>query len=60
MRVMLSVGLAAAVVATAGVARSEEFKSGLPVGTPVEAFDVVKCGGAADDGVKVGAELCYR
>jgi hypothetical protein len=57
---MLSVGLAAAVAATTGVTRAEDFKSGLPVGTPVEAFQVVKCGGAVDDGVKVGAQLCYR
>jgi len=35
-------------------------KSGLAVGAAIGAFDVVKCGGAAEDGVEVGKQLCYR
>jgi hypothetical protein len=35
-------------------------KSGPQVGDSVEAFNVVKCAGAQDDGVRVGRELCYR
>jgi hypothetical protein len=37
-----------------------ELKSGLQPGQPIPAFDVLKCAGAADDGVKVGTQLCYR
>ncbi|HEV3341416.1 MAG TPA: hypothetical protein VG125_13690 [Pirellulales bacterium] len=35
-------------------------KSGPQVGDSVEAFQVVKCAGAENDGVSVGRELCYR
>ncbi|HJT34041.1 MAG TPA: hypothetical protein VJ783_18490, partial [Pirellulales bacterium] len=35
-------------------------KSGPQVGDSVEAFQVVKCAGAEDDGVRVGQQLCYR
>lgn len=35
-------------------------KSGPQVGDSVEVFNVVKCAGAAHDGVAVGRELCYR
>lgn len=35
-------------------------KSGPQVGDSVEAFQVVKCAGAEDDGVRMGQELCYR
>ncbi len=52
--------VAAAAMAFAGVARAEELKSGLQPGEGIGAFDVEKCGGAADDGVKVGQKLCYR
>jgi hypothetical protein len=52
--------VAVAAMAFAGVARAEELKSGLQPGEGIGAFDVEKCGGAADDGVKVGQKLCYR
>jgi hypothetical protein len=42
------------------IAAEEGLKSGLQVGDAVGPFNVVKCAGAADDGVKVGDELCYR
>lgn len=35
-------------------------KSGPVAGRPAPRFDVVKCGGAPDDGVQVGHQLCYR
>ena len=57
-RTFLGAGLAAALVA--GVAIADELKSGLQVGDDVGAFQVVKCGGAVEDGVDVGDELCYR
>jgi hypothetical protein len=41
-------------------AADEEVKSGLAVGKTIGAFDVTKCAGAEDDGVKIGASLCYR
>ena len=57
MRIATCFVAAALVTAVAG---AEELKSGLQPGQSVGAFQVVKCGGAPDDGVKVGAELCYR
>jgi hypothetical protein len=41
-------------------ARADDLKSGLQPGQSVGAFDVVKCGGAPNDGVSVGQTLCYR
>lgn len=50
-----------ALFAVSGLSVSaEELKSGLKVGESIGAFDVTKCAGAADDNVKVGANLCYR
>lgn len=52
---------AIAVLAAATTARaSSEIKSGPQPGDKIGAFDVTKCGGAADDGVSVGDKLCYR
>jgi hypothetical protein len=45
---------------TVAVAHGADLKSGLQVGDSVGAFQVVKCGGAPKDGVKEGAQLCYR
>ena len=42
------------------VVRADEIKSGPQPGDKIGAFDVVKCAGAADDGVDVGNKLCYR
>lgn len=59
MRMFLPMAAAVA-MAFVGVARAEELKSGLQAGEGIGAFTVEKCGGAADDGVKVGQKLCYR
>jgi len=42
------------------IVRADEIKSGPQPGDKIGAFDVVKCAGAADDGVDVGNKLCYR
>jgi hypothetical protein len=52
--------LAVALVACGALAIAGDIKSGLEPGAPIGAFDVTKCSGAAEDGVKVGAQLCYR
>ena len=56
----ISTGLALAIGILATAVRAEEFRSGPQVGDLVGAFTVVKAAGAADDGVAVGDELCYR
>ena len=48
------VGLLAAAMAAGAL------KSGPQVGDSVEAFSVVKCAGAENDGVRMGQQLCYR
>jgi hypothetical protein len=48
------------VVSCAAFLVAGEVKSGLDVGASIGAFDVVKCSGAANDGVDVGEQLCYR
>lgn len=55
----ISLVLVAALALTSFV-QAAELKSGLQVGQPIPAFIVAKVGGAADDGVEVGKELCYR
>lgn len=63
MKFRVAWALAAAVLCSAGSLRAEEEKaleSGIPVGKSVPAFQVVKAGGAPEDGVKVGQQLCYR
>jgi hypothetical protein len=60
MRSILSVSCAAILLAGATVASAEELKSGLQKGEGIGAFTVEKCGGAGDDGVAVGTNLCYR
>ncbi len=63
MRLKVTVGVAAlALCGVLGIyaAYGGELKSGIPVGEGVPAFDVVKCGGAPNDGVKEGDTLCYR
>ncbi len=59
MRVLFPM-VAAVAIAFAGVAGAADLKSGLQPGEGIGAFDVEKCAGAADDGVKVGQKLCYR
>ena len=59
MRLLVPLGVAS-VLLMSTAARADELKSGLQVGQSVGAFDVVKCGGAPNDGVRVGQTLCYR
>jgi hypothetical protein len=54
-----SLGLAI-VLAVVGTARAAELTSGLQPGDSVGAFNVEKCGGAANDGREVGSNFCYR
>lgn len=70
MKSRVAMGLAAALLIgnllIGAATRAEEeaaekaLESGIPVGKSVPAFQVVKAGGAPDDGVKVGQQLCYR
>jgi hypothetical protein len=60
MRSLTCFGLVVALSAIATAASAEDLKSGLQVGDSVGAFQVVKCSGAEEDGVKVGQQLCYR
>ncbi|MBS0207659.1 MAG: hypothetical protein JSS27_01770 [Planctomycetes bacterium] len=57
MKRMLSVGLAL-LIAVGTLAAAE--RSGLQPGQSIGAFEVVKVGGAPNDDVSVGKELCYR
>ena len=50
----------AALVAFTTQTQAEDLKSGLQPGKPVGAFNVTKVAGAAEDGVDVGKNLCYR
>lgn len=60
MKRLLSGVVAAAIVASVAVVGAEEAKSGLQAGAFIDAFYVTKVAGAADDGVEVGKNLCYR
>jgi len=60
MKALMSCSAAVALLAGVAIAGEKEPKSGLQVGDSVGAFDVVKYGGAEDDGVSVGQKLCYR
>lgn len=59
MKVLTSVCVAL-MLAGASLAIAAELKSGVQPGDAIGAFDVVKCAGAADDGVSTGDKLCYR
>jgi len=60
MKRMTVATLAVALLAMASFVTAEEVKSGLQAGDFVGPFYVTKLAGAADDDVKVGANLCYR
>lgn len=60
MRILTSFGCLTALLGGLAVASAGDLKSGLQEGDSVGAFDVVKCAGATDDSVKIGAQLCYR
>jgi hypothetical protein len=58
MKSLLTMSLAM-LVAGAACARAADFSSGLAVGDAVPTYTTEKCGGADEDGVKVGQKLCY-
>ena len=61
MKSRVALGLAVALlIGAAAKAGEKALESGIPVGKGVPAFQVVKCSGAPDDGIKVGQQLCYR
>lgn len=60
MRKMLSLMVAAALLAPGFVNAEEKVASGLKEGKLVGAFYVTKLAGAEKDGVEVGKNLCYR
>lgn len=60
MRRMISASATIAAMLAVSVVVAAELKSGLQPGQRIGAFNVVKVAGAADDGVSVGDELCYR
>lgn len=60
MKLKTLLALAVSAALCASLVAADKVKSGLEPGTGIPAFDVVKCAGAPDDGVKVGEQLCYR
>jgi len=59
MKALYTMAFAVAVLA-GSTSIAEDLKSGLQPGQKIGAFDVVKVSGADSDGVKQGAQLCYR
>ena len=59
MRSRVALGVAAAVLLSTAALHAAELKSGKQVGASVTPFFVVKQGGAPNDKVKVGQQLCY-
>ncbi len=60
MRHLTVVTMVTAMLASAALVSAEEIKSGLQAGDFIGAFNVTKTAGAADDGVDVDKNLCYR
>lgn len=60
MRLMHTFLAGAALLASLSFAVAAELKSGKQPGDEIGPFYVVKCAGAEDDDVKLGANLCYR
>lgn len=60
MKLLTSLCAAVALLTILSPAGAGELKSGLQKGKFIDAFDVVKCAGAPNDGVAIGEELCYR
>jgi hypothetical protein len=58
MKSILSLSLAALVVASTACANAADFASGIAVGDGVPVYTTEKCAGA-EDGVQVGQKLCY-
>jgi hypothetical protein len=51
-------GAAVLVLSGASALPAAELTSGIPVGGSMPKYDATKCGGG-DDGVQLGASLCY-
>ena len=60
MKNLTMVAVVMALFASVSLVSAEEIKSGIQSGASAGAFDVTKLAGAEDDGVEVGAKLCYR
>lgn len=60
MKNCMSLALGITFLACMSVVAGEKLKSGLQPGKFIGPFYVTKCGGADEDGVKVGDNLCYR
>jgi hypothetical protein len=58
MRVTGVMGAAALVLASTASLYAAELKSGIPVGGSMPKYQATKCGGG-EDGVELGASLCY-
>lgn len=58
MRVMLCMTAVLAATLVTAIAHAGEVQSGIPVGGSIGTYSTTKCGGA-EDGVAVGANLCY-
>ncbi len=60
MKAIVTLSLAAMVLAGVTAVKGAELKSGLQPGDLVGAFDVEKVGGAVNDGKENGSNFCYR
>ena len=58
MRMTGLLGAAVLVLSGASALYAAELKSGIPLGGSMPKYNATKCGGG-DDGVKLGASLCY-
>ena len=58
-KIIAVLGLVATIALSGSHSVAAELKSGLRPGDYVGSFDAIKCAGAVNDGVEVGAELCY-
>ena len=58
MRMSGLLGATVLVLTGASALVAAELKSGIPVGGFMPKYDATKCGGG-EDGVKLGASLCY-
>lgn len=58
MRMIGLLGAAVLVLTGASASYAAALESGIPVGGSMPKYDATKCGGG-EDGVKLGASLCY-
>ncbi|MBC8352662.1 MAG: hypothetical protein H8E66_11770 [Planctomycetes bacterium] len=60
MKKLTVVAILMALFASVSLVSAEDVKSGLQAGALVGPFYVTKLAGAEEDGIKTGANLCYR